>query len=43
MVTNYALKCRIHLHSPFYVIGFGGGGEAASIREKGPNLEVEGN
>ena len=24
MVTNYALKCRIHLHSPFYVIGFAG-------------------
>ena len=22
MVTNYTLKCRIHLHSPFYVIGF---------------------
>ena len=24
MVTNYALKCRIHLHSPFYVIGYPG-------------------
>ena len=24
MVTNYALKYRIHLHSPFYVIGFAG-------------------
>ena len=24
MVTKYALKCRTHLHSPFYVIGFAG-------------------
>ena len=24
MVTKYALKCRIHLYSPFYVIGFAG-------------------